>query len=489
MWRRWFRHPVAVQGSLPFVVRAIRRDRAFKQCIVALTALALVGFVAGTATGRSAARMLMLRVQALPATIAGLPPDRHVHETLLRAERLRNAASARLALAEVAAPGSAMDAFLRTVGMDANSAVIRWGNRNRSIVLSSAVFEPDDDRSYRLKPGVASVWVIGLALQKSLAMFLIPDTAESRASAARAGGTVVPDSAQTTNSWGCRGPEPDPKVSVRVLVLGDSMMQGALVGDSETPPARLQAHLSSTLEAPVSVLNTGHIGYSPEQYDQTLRAFGDRFKPDYVVISVISNDFGDPDDPATWEEGAYWIDRINELCANRGWEVLLVPSPAESTILGPRDLGRFQGHLSRIFNRGGAKYVDPLEWLTDERLRLDNDDLRHGSHGPRDPLYNLHLMGDRHFSPLGADVWARVVARRLLLAWDRKILKGLSGPEPIVRHAHSAHPSIAGDESSGTTRPSQGDCYPPRSNGYTSSRIGSAPGTSAKDGPSARPRY
>ena len=114
---------------------------------------------------------------------------------------------------------------------------------------------------------------------------------------------VVPKSVQTTNSWGCRGPEPDTTAPVRVIVLGDSMMQGPLVGDSETPPARLQAHLSQALGSPVSVLNTGHMGYSVEQYDQTLRAFGDRFRPHYVVISICGNDFGDRDDPANWVEG------------------------------------------------------------------------------------------------------------------------------------------------------------------------------------------
>jgi hypothetical protein len=80
--------------------------------------------------------------------------------------------------------------------------------------------------------------------------------------------------------------------------------------------------------------------------------------------------------------------------------------------------------------------------------RLKNDAVRRGA-PISDPLSNLHLLGDRHFSPLGSDVWARAVARRLLLVWDRQVLDGLPSPEPVVRHAHSAHPSIPGDESSG----------------------------------------
>ena len=58
----------------------------------------------------------------------GLPPDRQAYEEHLRVDRLRNAASARQALRGVAAPGSALDVFLRTAGMDAKSAVIRCGN-------------------------------------------------------------------------------------------------------------------------------------------------------------------------------------------------------------------------------------------------------------------------------------------------------------------------------------------------------------------------
>ena len=160
---------------------------------------------------------------------------------------------------------------------------------------------------------------------------------------------------------------------MRVLVLGDSMMQGTLVGDSETPPAQASGPSVSALDAPVSVLNTGHLGYSPEQYAQTLRAFGDRFRPHYVVISVFTTTSATLDDPAIWDEGEYWIDQITELCNRRRWEFLLVPAPEEFSLLGRRELHRFQGHVCRIFKRGGANYVDPLESFTDVLLRLQND--------------------------------------------------------------------------------------------------------------------
>jgi hypothetical protein len=439
------RSPAAVQGRLAFEARALRRERAFKRMIVMLTVFTLAGLVAGTSAGRYGARVLALQVRTLFDKIIGLPPNREIQEQLIRETRSRNAGSARRALAQAARPGSALDSFLKTVGMDATSAVIRWGNINRPIVLSSAVFEPDDERSYRLKPGVRSIWVIGLSLRDSAGMFLVPDTPEARQSAARAGGRPVPSSVQTTNSWGCRGPEPDPNAPVRVLVLGDSMMQGMLVGDDETPPARLQAHLSSALQAPVSVLNTGHVGYSPEQYDQTLRAFGDRFGPHLVILSIIANDIDRLDDPASWAEAEFAIDQIDERCRMRGWKLLVVPTPEALTLLGRRDFTRFPGPLSRIFKHGGDGYVDPMESLVDGFIRARNDELRRDT-GSENPLFNFHLLGDRHFSPLGSDLWARVVARRLLLVWDGQVLNRMPAPEPVIRHARAAHPVIPGDE-------------------------------------------
>ncbi len=428
----------AVQGRLTFVVRAERRERAFRRGIVGATAAVVMALIAGTPGGRFVAREVGPWARGILHRMVGLPPDRErVVEALHRAQRERDMAAARRAMRDVATPGSAMAVFLKAARMDADSAVIRWGNVDRSIVLSSAVFEADDARSYHLRPGVRSVWVIGISIEKALGIFLIPDTAEARTAASGAGGTVVPESVQVTNSWGCRGPEPDLMAPVRVLVLGDSMMQGALVGDAESPPARLQAHLAETLEAPVSVLNTGHLGYSPEQYYRTLVAFGDRFRPHYVVISLTDNDFGQAND---WDEAGYWVGRIADLCNNRGWPFLLVPAPPEPMVLGRRDLLDFQSQVMRIFKRGGVTYMDPLEFFTDALLTLQNEGERRGVRRA-DPLYNLHLMGDRHFSPTGSDLWARVVGRRLLLVWEKKILAGLAGPEPVTRHARSGRPA------------------------------------------------
>ena len=94
-------------------------------------------------------------------------------------------------------------------------------------------------------------------------------------------------------------------------MLGDSYMQGLFVGDHETPVECLKRDLSERLGAPVEILNTGHLGYSPEQYYYTLMQYGKRFPPRFVVVSLFANDFGDFQEvlegKGDWEEGGYWL--------------------------------------------------------------------------------------------------------------------------------------------------------------------------------------
>ena len=98
------------------------------------------------------------------------------------------------------------------------------------------------------------------------AYFQVPDTPELAELVKGTGAQIVDGSTQTTNSWGLRGPEPDLAAPWRGIVLGDSYMQGLFVGDHETPVECLKRDLKTRLGGPVEILNTGHLGYSPEQY-------------------------------------------------------------------------------------------------------------------------------------------------------------------------------------------------------------------------------
>ena len=114
---------------------------------------------------------------------------------------------------------------------------------------------------------------------------------------------------------------------MRGIVLGDSYMQGMFIGDDDTPPECLRRYLQRELKQRVSVLNTGVMGYSPEQYYYTLKAFADRFRPHFVVVSVFANDGGSEVEAATqgagdWYEATYWLAQIVQYCRERAMALL-----------------------------------------------------------------------------------------------------------------------------------------------------------------------
>jgi lysophospholipase L1-like esterase len=231
---------------------------------------------------------------------------------------------------------------------------------------------------------------------------------------------VVPESVQMTNSWGCRGPEPNPSAPVRGIVLGDSNMQGLLVGDNETPPVRLEARLQGELGVPVSILNTGHLGYSPEQYYYSLVAYFDRFRPQFVVISLCANDFGDMTVARNWDETEYWLDAITQFCRTRNVDFLAVPLPIEIKLLGNTNETPYPAKLASIFHGSRMNYLYPINEFTTEHLELKAAASREGRPFPFSPLFNQRYR-DFHLSALGCDLWARVVARRLQLIWAQKV--------------------------------------------------------------------
>ena len=214
--------------------------------------------------------------------------------------------------------------LFQVAGMDPEHALIRYGRADQAFVISPQVFELDEHgRSYRFRPNTRSIWLRQITIRGGpFAMFQVLDTPDHRAAAARAGAIVDEGSVQNTNSWGLRGAEPDASAAVRGIVLGDSFMQGMFNGDGDTPPLDLERYLQAAWRVPVSILNTGHIGYSPEQYYYALREYGDLFRPQFVVVSVCPNDFGDG--PAVllgkgdwYKEAEYWLDEIRMWCNSR----------------------------------------------------------------------------------------------------------------------------------------------------------------------------
>jgi hypothetical protein len=418
------------QALLPFGARAERRDRQFKGVIAATTGFALLCLMCGSPTLLRGAGALTRRLKWGAERWIGLEPSRAEIEAASSTRRAAGIAQTKATYRRVFAQlDPSFQALVRAAGMAPDDAVIRWGNYDRTLVLSSKVFEPDDNgRSYHLRPNTRAFWLLRrVSLAEGLhGLFLIPDSPDLLQAVKDTQTLVLPGSTQTTNSWGCRGPEPDPSAPYRGLILGDSYMQGFLIGDDQTPPACLEKYLHEQWKVPVSILNTGHLGYSPEQYYYTLLAYGERFRPQFVVVSICANDFGDLyaafRGEGDWEEGAYWLRQIQLYCNARGILCVLTPIPDQIQIISRRDSGYFQGQVSKIFPYSSLHFVDPIDDFVNEHLRLMREASMRGQRPYHSPLYNGQYA-DGHFSALGSQVWARAIGRRLALL--------VNGPSPI----------------------------------------------------------
>jgi len=440
------RRPRFRQARFRFVERGERLARRFKQVILGLTACLVVGLLAGTSTGRYAAGWTTSQARQWLGRVAGGTGSREAIDADWLRRRLFDMEQARGKLrAAYDGHDPKVRDLLDAAGLDPDHALLRWGNFDKALLLPSTVFEADDSgRSYRFRPMVRSVWVRNFKSRGGvLAYFPIPDTPRLRELAEAAGAQVVDQSVQHTNSWGLRGHEPDLSADLRVLVLGDSYMQGLFVGDDETPPASLRRALADRRGTRVEVLNTGHLGYSPEQEDFTLREYADRFRPHAVVLSLFANDFGDLfevlEGRADWEENRYWIGRIAATCRDRGIPCLVVPAPWVNHVEGDRKTGSYPGRIPDLLGDGGPAYFDPMESFVEAELRSRLDRLsKHQALTPS-PLFNGKLA-DGHFSALGCRVWAEAVATRLALLLDlgradaaSRALPGGAGPPVTPR--------------------------------------------------------
>ncbi len=426
--------PVLLQQQvLPFLERSRRRVRAIKRGIVVVTVLVVIGLLAAAPKGRylvtESGYLLVTAVdrsRQLAWWAVGVPPERSKIDREWARYRAKGIQETRAEFekvyAEIEPP---LRKLMSYAGNDPETGLLRWGNLNMTLLLPSTVYEADDHgRSYRLKPNVRSVWLRNLTIQKiPLTFFLVPDGPGLDEAAKGTMAILVPGSVQTTNSWGLRGPEPDPNAQIRGIVLGDSFMQGLFIDDDHTPPECLRRYLEQHLKTSVSVLNTGHLGYSPEQEYFTLKEYADSFSPQFVVHSLFANDFGDTFDVAAgkggdWDEGKYWLGEIAQFCRSKGILLVTVPTPFESQLNARRFAGFYPGQVSNILQATGMQYIDPVEDFANENLRLMNEAERAHNRPQTSPLFNGKI-GDGHFSVLGSELWASTVGRRLLLLFDK----------------------------------------------------------------------
>jgi hypothetical protein len=430
------RRPVPFrQRLLAFSERARARERWFKRLIIAATCLVLAGILWASPWGRYGAATAASEARQVVRQALGLPKPRpEVDAEWKRFRELGILESSRALDRVYAEADPAMQGLMRYAGLDPEHGLLRWGNYNVTLLLPSKVFEADDEgRSYRFRPSTRAIWVRNITLKSGVLMFfLVPDGPGLAEALRGTTGIPVETSRQLTNSWGLRGPEPEPDAPLRVLVLGDSYMQGMFIGDEATPPESLRQYLQGRVGTGkrVSVLNTGVLGYSPEQYYHSLTSFAGRFPPHFVVVSIFCNDFGDLHEVATkgrgdWEEGKYWLEKISAFCKAREWPYLIVPVPYAPGMLGRRHAGSYPGMISNALETNSLTFLDPTETFIDAHLELIIEGHRRRRRPLGSPLFNDDI-GDGHFSPAGSRVWAERVGRRILLLLEEDRVRRLA---------------------------------------------------------------
>jgi hypothetical protein len=412
------RRPEERQGIFAFRDRAARFERTVKRSIVLGTAAILALLLIALPAGRNVATWVAAQVRLLFLYSIGAEPDRSEIDAGWRRKRLSDIESSRGTLDKTFAEYTpAGQALLRFAGLDPGHALVRWGNHDRTVLLPATIFEIDDlGRSYRFRPNVRSIWVRNFPVKGPVkAYFQVPDLPELTEIVKGTGAQVVDGSLQTTNSWGLRGPEPDLTATWRGIVLGDSYMQGLFVGDQETPTECLKRDLTARLHASVEILNTGHLGYSPEQYYYTLLEYAKRFPPRFVVISLFANDFGSDVEEVLkgkgdWEEGCYWLGMIHQYCFRERIVCLFVPAPWAAQLEDARSTGFYPGLITNDLPASGQEYLDPIAAFVNAQLTLSMEAKEQASGSS--PLFNGRI-GDGHFSARGAELWAALVGRRL----------------------------------------------------------------------------
>ena len=257
---------------------------------------------------------------------------------------------------------------------------IRWGNVDRSILLSSAVFEPDDNRAYRLKPGVRSVWVIGLSFRDSPG-----DVSDSRhARGSRAGGY------RRRRSRARVGADDEllglPRTRARRDCAGSSPRSGRL-DDARVARGRCRYAAGQAggcicpwLSKPGSRCLTPATSVIPS--NNTSKRSGTSATDSARTSSIVSiyhNDFGDMNNPANWPKantGSTGF--VGALHAPRlAVSSFLRPTNLRSS--GPETSSRFQSRAQPHDQISAhAKYVDTTVAFTELLLRLKNDAARSG---------------------------------------------------------------------------------------------------------------
>lgn len=228
----------------------------------------------------------------------------------------------------------------------------------------------------------------------------------------------------TINSLGLRQPDlalaPDP-TRYRILLLGDSVVFGVGVADSDTLPAQLATVLKDRVGEingrEVEVINMGCISYNSEQELVQYKQLGAKLKPDLVLLMFSSNDI----EPKMW----IFEKRSNPLVAlgQRSYAVstlLIMKRKLENMVMGSKPLIQYssyrKGHprwqaidssLSTLNQLTASDNVPFVVFTTNtsgaEWMLLSETAQREGF--PLRPVIPFEDVRWKHLDP--ADYWAK----------------------------------------------------------------------------------
>jgi len=165
-----------------------------------------------------------------------------------------------------------------------------WNARALAAVLSTALTLGVAELGLRML--VSSRYTPPFQLDERTLYALVPGAHREHRLAAINGGARIP---YRINAAGFRGEELDPRhAALRIVVYGDSFVQGEFSTLPNTFAERLERHLSEQLGAPVEVVNAGVAGYGPDQILRKMEAELESLEPELVVVALFAgNDFGD----------------------------------------------------------------------------------------------------------------------------------------------------------------------------------------------------
>jgi len=111
---------------------------------------------------------------------------------------------------------------------------------------------------------------------------------------------------ERTNSQGLRGPDVEfakPEGTLRVLLLGDSFLEGYTVNEADLVSEVVRSELESRLGTQVDVINAGTVGYSTDQELLFYESEGRKYSPDLTIVMFYVND--------VWfnHQSSYWRGR------------------------------------------------------------------------------------------------------------------------------------------------------------------------------------